>query len=316
MDAIDQFKQAIAAAGLIPPDEIIADGKIHRFSTNGKPRDDSGRYVLHLDGLPAGWIGDYRTGLSQTWCAKSDTAMTDAERDANQQRITAMKAQREAEQAQRQQSAATEATKRLAAAAQCTQHVYITRKGIKPHGVKIEGDNLLIPMRTTDSAVHSLQIITPDGSKLFMPGGRVKGCYFSIGKPAGSLIVCEGFATGASIHECTGHAVAVAFNAGNLEAVALALRAKYPDLKIIIAADDDHLTPGNPGLSKATAAAQAVGGFLAVPSFPADRPDKATDFNDLHQLAGAGRGAGVLLNRLHPCASPCIRRTGDGGCMA
>ncbi|WP_233194289.1 MULTISPECIES: DUF3987 domain-containing protein [unclassified Acidovorax] len=82
--------------------------------------------------------------------------------------------------------------------------------------------------------------------------------------------------------------MAVAFNAGNLEAVAQALRTKYPALKITIATDDDHITEGDPGLSKATAAAQAVSGRVAVPVFPASRPDKATDFNDLHQLAGLG----------------------------
>ena len=142
-------------------------------------------------------------------------------------------------------------------------------------------------MRDTAGTLHSLQTITPDGDKRFMTGGRVKGCYYSIGKPVGVLIVCEGYATGASINECTGDAVAVAFNAGNLEPVAAALRAKYPSLKIIIAADDDHLTDGNPGTNKATAAAQAVGGLLAVPLFPVARPDKATDFNDLHLLAGA-----------------------------
>jgi putative DNA primase/helicase len=102
---------------------------------------------------------------------------------------------------------------------------------------------------------------------MFMSGGRIKGCFFGIGKPKGALIVCEGFATGASIHECTGHAVAVAFNAGNLEAVAVALRIKYPELKIIIAADDDHQTPGNPGLTKATAAVKAACASLAIPVF-------------------------------------------------
>lgn len=79
--------------------------------------------------------------------------------------------------------------------------------------------------------------------------------------------MCEGFATGASIHECTGHAVAVAFNAGNLSTVAMALRIKYPSFKIIIAADDDRHTPGNPGVTKAVAAAQASAGALAVPIF-------------------------------------------------
>jgi putative DNA primase/helicase len=114
----------------------------------------------------------------------------------------------------------------------------------------------------------------------------VKGCYHAIGKPTGKLIVCEGYATGASIHEATGHAVAVAFNAGNLSAVALALRAKYPKLQIIIAADDDSQTDGNPGMTEARAAALAVSGLVAVPDFGQNRPDKATDFNDLHQIAG------------------------------
>ena len=97
----------------------------------------------------------------------------------------------------------------------------------------------------------------------------MKGCYHPIGKPAGLLIVCEGYATGASIHESTGHAVAVAFNAGNLEAVAVALHSKYPALKIIIAADDDYQTDGNPGMTKATAAVQAAGATLAIPVFKA-----------------------------------------------
>ena len=53
-----------------------------------------------------------------------------------------------------------------------------------------------------------------------------------------------------------------------------------------MAADDDYLTDGNPGMAKAKAAALAVGGLVAVSVFPEDRPDKATDFNDLHQLSG------------------------------
>ena len=99
-------------------------------------------------------------------------------------------------------------------------------------------------------------------------------------------MIAEGFATGASIHEATGHAVAVAFNAGNLKAVAQALRAKFPTLRLIVAADDDWKTDDNPGMTKAREATKAIGGLLAVPRFPADRPDGATDFNDLARLAG------------------------------
>lgn len=287
MSTTDAFKSAMLAAGLTPPNEIIDDGKIHRFSTNGKPRDDSGWYCLHTDGIAAGVFGDWREGFTQTWCGKSDNAMSDSERQAHRERVQAMQRQREADLAQRQQQAAQDAAKRWAAALPCTEHPYLTRKFIKPHGVKLEGDNLLIPMRTTDGKLHSVQIINADGDKLFMLGGRVKGCYFSVGKPVGSIIVCEGFATGASIHEATGGAVAVSFNAGNLQAVAEALRRKYPDLQIIFAADDDWKTPDNPGQTKARAAAVAVAGYLAAPEFFGyERGEKDTDFNDLARLAG------------------------------
>ena len=272
MDAIDQFRQATAAAGLSLPDVIHGDGKLHRFSTDGKPSHKNGWYFQHLDGIPWGQAGSWDVNGGKPvchWCEKSDKQMTQAERDTQRQRSAAMQVQRDADKAAEQKSAATTAAQRLAAAAICTQHDYLTRKGIQPHGAKIEGDKLLIPMRDTAGTVHSLQTIAPDGTKMFMSGGKVKGCYFGIGKLKGALIVCEGFATGASIHECTGHAVAVAFNSGNLEAVVVALRNKFPALKIIIAADDDHQTPGNPGMTKATAAVQATGATLAVPVFKA-----------------------------------------------
>ena len=82
--------------------------------------------------------------------------------------------------------------------------------------------------------------------------------------------------------------MAVAFNAGNLQAVAQALHAEYPELTIVIAADDDQMTDGNPGLTNAKAAALAVGGFVVAPQFAAGRPAKANDFNDLAAIAGLG----------------------------
>lgn len=288
--SIDQFKQEIASAGLPPPDVIFDDGVIHRFSTNGKSNDDAGWYILHTDGIPAGAFGCWRSGVHAPWCSKSYSAMTPAERDANQQRTNAMQAQRDADNAQRQQVAAKVAEDRWNDAKTCTNHAYLTLKGVQAHGVKVNAsDDLLVPLRSAAGTLHSLQTITPEGIKRYLTDGRKKGCYHSIGaEPVdNTLIVCEGYATGASIHETTGHTVVVAFDSGNLEAVALAVRAENTDLKIIIAADDDRLTPGNPGVIKATAAAQAVGGYLAVPAFSGfERGDKDTDFNDLHKLAG------------------------------
>ena len=286
IDITNQFKDAISSAGLNQPEEIIDDGKIHRFSSSGKLRDDSGWYVLHSDGVAAGAFGCWRVGITQNWCSKSTTQMTQFERDAHQKRVQAMQVQRDGEQAKRNESAAVQAASRFKAAKTATDHPYLAMKGVQAYGIRQEGENLLIPMRDTAGKLHSLQSIAPNGDKRFIAGGRVKGCYLPIGKPTDKLIVCEGYATGASIFEATGDAVAVAFNAGNLEPVALALRAKYPDLKIVLAADDDYQTNGNPGMSKARSAAIAVGGDLAVPDFGDDRPGKATDFNDLHQIAG------------------------------
>lgn len=287
-DHLSAFRDAMAGAGFIPPDDLSDDGKLHRFNPTGQRGDNAGWYVLHGDGVPAGTFGNWRDDHTQNWCGKPDTSLTEAERAANLKRIAQVQAEREADTAQRHQLAAESArTLWMGATPATASHPYLVRKGIQAHGAKISGDGLLIPLRDTTGTLHSLQAIAPSGEKRFHAGGRVKGCYFAIGKPTGGkLIVCEGFATGASLHEATGQAVAIAFNAGNLIDVATALRAKYPRLSITIAADDDWKTTDNPGLSKATMAAQAVKGLLAVPTFTAGRGDKDTDFNDLHQISG------------------------------
>ncbi|MFN7855503.1 MAG: DUF3987 domain-containing protein [Acidovorax sp.] len=288
MNAIHQFQSAIAAAGLAVPEVIYGDGALHRYSSNGKRSDTSGWYVLHDDGdLPAGAFGCWRSGVSSNWCGKDVSSLTQAQRIAHQQRMQTIAQQREADKAQRQQDAAAAAAQRWEAALPApANHPYLARKGIKPYGIKVEGEALLIPLRDASTNLHSLQAIGPEGTKRFQPGGRIKGCYFGIGKPKGLLIVCEGFATGASIHEATGHAVACTMNAGNLLEVAQALHSKYPKLRLILAADDDAFTDGNPGITKATEAAQAVGALLAVPQFTGERGDKETDFNDLAQREG------------------------------
>ena len=101
-----------------------------------------------------------------------------------------------------------------------------------------------------------------------------------------TLLICEGYSTGASLSESTGYPVAVAFNAGNLLAVGRKMRGQFPDAQIIFAADDDFRTDGNPGLRYANEAAQAVAGIVAVPCFGDARPEGMTDFNDMYLLHG------------------------------
>lgn len=283
------FGQAIAGAGLVPPNTIHADGQLHRFSATGKRSDSAGWYVLHADGLAAGVFGCWRTGLTETWCSKADSALTQAERDTMRQRVKDAKAQRDADTQQRQQGVATQAAQRWTAAGPAQDdHPYLARKGIQPYGLRAEGSMLLVPMRDSAGVLHSLQTIGPDGCKRFLAGGRVRVCYHSVGRPDVAIVVGEGVATMHSVRAATGLAVAAAFSASNLAPVAQALRRKFPALPIILAADDDHTTDGNPGLTAARAAALAVGGQVVVPQFPADRPRQATDFCDLLFQAGAG----------------------------
>jgi putative DNA primase/helicase len=293
-DPTQEFIAAMIGAGLTSPDHIVADGGLHRFDSDGRRGKKTGWYVFHTDTPAAGVFGCWRQGFSQTWCSKSRDAMTETERQAHRRRMADMHRQREQETKDRQDEAKAECAELWAAAKPCPDggHPYLTRKGIRSHNLRIAGvgdaARLLVPMRVNGELV-SLQFIGVDGFKRFKTGGQVQGAYCMLGEVPGTspvVVVCEGFATGASIHEATGLPVAVAFNAGNLKAAAQALRQRLPEAKIILAADDDHLTNGNPGLTKAREAALAVGGFDVRPQFPPGRPDKATDFNDLQRLAG------------------------------
>lgn len=281
------FQDAIRAAGLQPPD-VIEPGRFHKFPGEGKgSRNTAAWCKLFSDGI-GGIYGDYSTGLSADWQAKRETPYTPAEREAFKRHVAEARAQAKAERKAKQTEAREKANLIWAEAVPCAEHPYLTRKGIKAHGARLYKDALVIPMRDADGVLHSLQFIDADGGKKFLSGGRVAGCYFSIGTTKGAAALCtdEGFATGATINEATGYPVAVAFNAGNLLAVAKSMREKLPDLPLIICADDDSKTEGNPGLTKASEAARSVGGLLAIPDFGANRPDGATDFNDMATHCG------------------------------
>ena len=219
---------------------------------------------------------------------RHERELTEVERKAFKRRMDALRKQHDAEQREKQAQAAAVATQMWLKSQPCAEHPYLAGKGVKAHGLRVHGGLLLVPLRDANGLLHSLQTITAEGDKRFLPGGRVKGCYLSIGRPSGRIVVAEGYATAATIHEDTGSAVAVAFNSGNLLQVAKALRSKYPCIDLVIAADDDWQTPGNPGLVAATEAARQVGGLLARPDFTGlQRDPKDTDFNDLRKLSQA-----------------------------
>ncbi len=185
------------------------------------------------------------------------------------------------------EAAATEAGRRWQAAGPANrEHPYLAGKGLDGRGLRREGNLLLVPMYNEEGVVRSLQTISAEGRKLFLKGGAVTGLYCPIGdlRESGKPVcVVEGWATGAAIHAAGGYPVAVAFSAGNLAQVAGSIRAQLPECRLILCADDDCSLEkaNNPGIEAATAAAESVGGLLAVPCM-----GKKADFWDLWHEQG------------------------------
>ncbi|MDP2785043.1 MAG: toprim domain-containing protein [Sulfurimicrobium sp.] len=265
-----KFIDALRAAGLEPAKaDIDADGALHRFRVAGdKSGSVNGWYVLHAAPVPAGAFGSWRTGESHTWRDDAIKTASPAARAELRRQMQAAKAARTEEEKRVRAAAQTKATKLwLMAKPAAGDHPYLERKRVKAWGLRQLNDMLLIPARDAAGQLHTLQFIGADGNKRFLTGGRIQGCYYAIGRVRGAVMICEGYATAASIFEAAGHAAAVAFNAGNLGPVARAIRAKFPKLHIVICADNDVATPGNPGLTRATEAARAVRGFVVAPDF-------------------------------------------------
>jgi putative DNA primase/helicase len=283
---ITSFREAIQLAGIRPPEIIHDDGQLHRFGTSEKPGDKAGWYILYGDGIPAGSFGDWRTGANHSWHADVGRTFTEAEKLAHQKKLNTMRQAREAAEEKRQDNALSQALSIWNNAIEAPlHHPYLVQKGVEAYGLRAYKGALIVPVRIHER-VQSLQFIESIGNKRFLSGGKIKGGYFSIGTPKDIICICEGYATGASIFKATGYAIAVAFSAGNLLAVAQFLRQKFPKIQLILCADDDYATPENPGFNKAREAASLVGGKLAVPHFGENRVKGMTDFNDLYQKCG------------------------------
>lgn len=284
IDGLQLFSDATSAFGLLIKGVPITDGQVQRCPDGaaGKNNKDGGWYVLtESDGVYFGAYGSwYRE--SKTFCSHAAESLTPAQRyniDAAQKRAQAMALEAK-------QAAATQAE---AANESCppanANHPYLLKKQIEPYGILQSGENLLIPLQNINGSVLTYQTIAPNGDKRLLKNGQKKGCFYQIGELSPVLYICEGFATGASIHKATGHCVFVAFDRINLAPVASALRSVYSS-PIVICADNDQFTAGNPGLTDALATASMVINCRVVyPEFK-DLSNKPTDFNDLYIMEG------------------------------
>jgi putative DNA primase/helicase len=318
---IESFRQAMEQADLFTSDEIIADGKLHRFHVEGdSPGKENGWYILHVDENPAGQFGSWKTNLKQTWTARVERKLTRAEREQLERRISEQRAEREREEAKQYAASATIATHIWESSPDAPEDfAYLVRKGLRASGLKfgetsfivgrdpvtkepirIKKPCVIVPVYSPDGQLTTLQFISKEGDKKFLYGGRIDSCYAIISRSrpslSGPIAICEGYATAASIHAATEWPVVVAFNSGNLLPVAQVIRRKFPEARLVICADNDQWTERpvkNPGLFYGMQAAQAVNGHLALPEFKRTET-KPTDFNDLAQEEGLPRVAEII----------------------
>lgn len=316
-------------------------GKLTRCKANGdKGGEKNGWYVLHEyrtekgDLLYFGAFGDWRNQDPQKIKVKGPR-MTPEERELMRARQEDAKRKAAEAQLHAARKAARRATGIWAKLPEKGRSPYLDRKQVIGLGVRYSTKQaLLVPMRTVKGIV-GLQVIhaAPQANgrdKQYWPYGMEKqGAFHLIGpppEPGEPLLVCEGYATGASLHMATACAVAVAFDAGNLLPVGKAMRQEYPGRPLIFCADDDWQTkrpdgtPWNPGVEKADNAATILGGQFVVPVFGADREIKWTDWNDLHCSEGLDAVRRQVLAVVRPPEDggwrDHFRRTQQGGLVA
>ncbi len=294
MEYVPWLKSLGFDAATAPP----LDGVVHRLNRGSSSK--SGWFIGWQEPFPFAIAGDWRTGERFECSEKNGRKLKPHEQ--KQREILLREAQQKslAEREGKQEAARLKADMlwRSGTNGGFLTHDYLTKKNIGAFGVRVLGEDLLIPTVDADGVMHGLQKIKPDGAKLFLTGQRVDATFHRIvGDNLKGIYICEGYATGASIHMATGGTVYCAWSASNLVKVADLVTLMHADLKerITIAGDDDRFSEGNAGRKAALAAAGRNKLLAVFPTFKSD-DGEPTDFNDLHCADGieaVGRAFGM-----------------------
>jgi len=292
------LRDAMQQRGLTPPSDL-EPGKFSRFPSNGRPSDRSGWCLLFPDGEGA-VFGDHRGGWSETWQASRSEPMTAEQRRAWRKQVADAKRKAQAEREAEHQAAAKEAARIWEQAGPADpDHPYLLKKQVQPFGIRQDGQGrLVIPVFGPDGAIQSIQHISGDGSKRFLRNGRMAAGRFWLRKDGARILVGEGYATAASIAEALPDAaVAMAFSAGNLLAVAESIRKEHPQAEIVICGDRDE---SGIGQAKAEEAARGIDAAVVISPAP-------TDFNDLAVQQGLNAVREALGQAKAPAPRPALK---------
>ena len=265
-----------------------SSGQIYRFDRLGKKKNGWFiKYISENNEFVAVAYGDWATDEKHEFKSWENQRLKKGQRAELKKKLDELRRISEEEKAKAQELAAQKALEIWSSSAVAGDTEYMRRKIIdKLYGeARIENDDLVIPLRDIHGKLWSLQHIKPDGFKKYLCDGKIQGHFMAIGNLEGNneVIVCEGYATGVSIHKATGKTVVCAMDCGNLAKVAKDLLT--PGRTILIAGDDDFRNEKNVGRVKASEAAKAVNGNAIFPVF-ASSEKRGTDFNDLEAIEG------------------------------
>jgi putative DNA primase/helicase len=285
-----------------PPPDLQPDGKRRYFGRKKKSwyrlrelRTYSGNTVV------VGSFGNYSASKGGFWKVDVDwKGIGDEEREQLVRQRAAASAAADAQRRRNNELAALTGLELWRTAARTGHSTYLARKFVDAEACRFLGDgSIVIPLLRydwpRDQALVGTQRIWPDGKKRFTNGLAKKGASLRLGlvQVGEPILVCEGYATGLTLRMAVQRRlpVVVALDAYNLLPVCELLRGLHPGVRLLLCADDDWKTEGNPGRDKAKAVTKALDRCEMVwPSFAGlARADKETDFNDLHVRAGLRR---------------------------
>ena len=295
------------------------DGEIHRFRTReDKQGEKSGAYCIHSDGWPAGFVQDWRKGIKELFKFNISGLPDEQQKYFNSEEYSKKCEEQHRKSEQKRAKKRAEQSERariffdtLEQAAD--NHPYLLRKGVKPYGIACNSanNNLAVPLRDINGRLLSIQWITPEGQKLFYTGAEMKGAFFSINidtlktDPAQTILLGEGYATMAKVHELTGYPVIAAMSCHRLRETAEIIHQAFPRARIIIAADNDwetaKKTGRNPGLVCAEDTIKEK--FNVTPAIGFFYPDfspreHGSDWDDFAAIHGDIHTAAVLRDEI------------------
>lgn len=301
-----------------------------------KHNSGAGWYVIHLDGCPTLSMENHRTGNLESkkypnkesisrWKQNRQNA-TAMRKSANAQVVTQtwqQEATKEANFNLKQNSHDPERVAQVGNKVKEQIQTYHANKTIYPEsqylakkGLDMTQDAAAFMLKSggqfytcfafsnIEGQITTKQYVNSNGDKRFETGGQKSGSFHVINgfkqlkENTAPIVIAEGVATAMSIQSAVERdaVVVAAGDCGNLANVAQALHAKFPQRKIVLAADNDHKRTDNVGLIAAEEAAKSVGGTVVSPVFA--QGEKGTDFNDLMVSKGKKAVADIVRVQL------------------